>query len=458
MPTHHSTSQERSGVIDRVVLDEPGRPRREFPLHQRNLYLIGRSPDREIPVVNDEQVAPSHGVLHFDRQKTQWIYRDLADRTFRAQRPVTLVEVNAGDVLCLGSRTRLELVATRDSHSGPALSFKSSASAALAEATRRASNSSKSVVLTGPSGSGKTSVAIEIHEQSLNAPHSLVTGKFVLLNAGRLPVDQTRLADILFGHVRGAFTGAERSKKGILESVANGTLFFDEVESLSPVAQHFLLDILDTRESNRTYERVGGEGEEELTVPRFRTIFASKVPLAQSGLRRDLVNRMLDGMQIVVPTMQERQDDIATFVSLFCQQHHLAKGRSVCLDDEATRALGQHTWPDHVRELRSIVQGALEDAFDRTKDELAPLVITGRDIRARLSARQEALGRTPATVCVPLARPRRGPPTVEALTEVLARHAFNIKHTSDALSVSPTTIKNWLKHHSLSVATLKGKQ
>jgi DNA-binding NtrC family response regulator len=458
MPTHHSTSQERSGIIDRVVLDEPGWPRREFPLHQRNLYLIGRSPDREIPVVNDEQVAPSHGVLHFDRQKTQWIYRDLADRTFRAQRPVTLVEVNAGDVLCLGSRTRLELVATRESSSSPVLSFQSIASSALAEATRRAANSAKSVVLIGPSGSGKTSVAIEIHEQSLKAPRSLVTGKFVLLNAGQLPVDQTRLADVLFGHVRGAFTGAERAKKGILDSVANGTLFFDEVESLSQVAQHFLLDILDTRDSNRTYERVGGEGEEAITVPRFRTIFASKVPLARSGLRHDLVNRMLDGMQIVVPSLQERQDDIATFVSFFCQQHHLAKGRSVRLDDEATRALGEYSWPGHVRELRSIVHVALEDAFERTTDELAPLVITGKDIRARLSARQHALGCPSSASPLPVVRPRRGPPTVEALTEVLARYAFNIKHTSDALSVSPTTIKNWLKHHSLSVATLKGKQ
>jgi DNA-binding NtrC family response regulator len=198
------------------------------------------------------------------------------------------------------------------------------------------------VLILGESGTGKELVARAIHERSARK-----AGPFVAISCAALP--ETLIEAELFGHEKGAFTGAAESRQGRVERAQGGTLFLDEVGELTAAAQAKLLRFLE----ERTFERVGGGATRQADV---RVLAATNAPLGdEEGFRRDLYYR-LNVARVTLPSLAQRHGDIPALA-----EHFLARlDRSdVHLSDAARQALGARAWPGNVRELRNAMESAL---------------------------------------------------------------------------------------------------
>jgi DNA-binding NtrC family response regulator len=209
--------------------------------------------------------------------------------------------------------------------------------------------SDSSVLLTGETGTGKELVAKAIHAQSLRAKYP-----FIAINCGALP-DQL-LESELFGHQKGAFTGAVQTRKGFLEVVSGGTLFLDEVGEVSPKMQVDLLRVLE----EKTITPVGSSYPVEID---FRLICATRRDLERAigdgGFRSDFFYR-INVIQIQIPPLRDRKDDIeplaAHFLSKFSQET-IKKVDHV--SGEAMALLRAYDWPGNVRELENAIERAV---------------------------------------------------------------------------------------------------
>jgi transcriptional regulator with GAF, ATPase, and Fis domain len=205
------------------------------------------------------------------------------------------------------------------------------------------------VLLTGESGTGKELVARALHHASQRAD-----GPFVAINCAALP--ETLVEAELFGHEKGAFTGADRQKPGRFELAAGGTLFLDEVAELPPAVQAKLLRVLQERE----FQRVGGTATLRADV---RLITATNRDLAKAvaegKVREDLFYR-LNVFSVHLPPLRERGDDILLLAEHFVRElaPKLGKGNGG-LSREARDALFAHPWPGNIRELANAVERAL---------------------------------------------------------------------------------------------------
>ena len=205
------------------------------------------------------------------------------------------------------------------------------------------------ILITGESGTGKELVARAIHEQSLRRGNP-----FVAVNCGALP--ETLLESELFGHVRGAFTGADANKKGLIEVADKGTVFLDEIGEMSPTMQVKLLRVL----QERKYRRVGGTDE---TVANIRVIAATNRDLAamvsDGGFREDLYYR-LNVIPIRLPSLRERADDVPIIAEHFLQKFTREMAKSIQgFSPEALGLLTSYAWPGNVRELENVVERAV---------------------------------------------------------------------------------------------------
>jgi DNA-binding NtrC family response regulator len=205
------------------------------------------------------------------------------------------------------------------------------------------------VLIEGESGTGKELMARYIHHSGLRA-----SGPFVAINCGALP--ENLLESELFGHVRGAFTGAIKDKKGLFEVADGGTLFLDEIGETSPGFQVKLLRVLE----DGSFRRVGGTTEHRVNV---RIIAASNKDLAslvpKGQFRRDLYYR-LKVIPIHLPPLRKRVGDIKPLAEHFVSQYGNRMGRRhSSLSEAAINRLEAHTWPGNVRELENAIERAL---------------------------------------------------------------------------------------------------
>ncbi|MDQ1333141.1 MAG: sigma-54 dependent transcriptional regulator, acetoin dehydrogenase operon transcriptional [Thermodesulfobacteriota bacterium] len=219
------------------------------------------------------------------------------------------------------------------------------------------------VCITGETGTGKELVANAIHDESLRA------GKpFVPVNCGALP--EGLLESELFGHVKGAFTGAVRDKKGRFEMTDGGTLFLDEVAELPKTVQVKLLRVL----QEGTFERVGGE--ERISVD-VRIITATNKNLkreVEKGNFRDDLYYRINVVPIHMPPLRERRSDIPVLVAHFLRRAAEQGQESPGFSKEAMTAMEDYAWPGNVRELQSAVRFALVKARGRMiRPEYLPL-------------------------------------------------------------------------------------
>jgi DNA-binding NtrC family response regulator len=218
----------------------------------------------------------------------------------------------------------------------------------LYDLVSRAARTTMTVLVLGETGSGKELVARALHERSPRAK-----GPFRVVNCGAIP--SNLVESTLFGHERGAFTGADRQTRGIFEEAHGGTIFLDEIAELSFTAQPALLRVLE----QRRITRVGGTREIEIDV---RVIAATHRDLpamvACGAFREDLLFR-LDTMCLRVPPLRERREEIVPLAELFMRRASSEWGtRADRLSEEAVNALIAYAWPGNVRQLKNVIESA----------------------------------------------------------------------------------------------------
>jgi DNA-binding NtrC family response regulator len=208
----------------------------------------------------------------------------------------------------------------------------------------RVAPSNANVLITGASGTGKELVARAIHLHSKRAEQP-----FLPVNCGSLT--ETILESELFGHEKGAFTGADRLHKGLVETSTGGTLFLDEVTETTPSFQVKLLRVI----QEQHVRRVGSNSSMPVDV---RIIAASNrdvLALMRRGLFREDLYYRLSVVQIAVPSLEERREDIPLLIAHFLLQFNLKNDRAVTIDHKAIEYLQTRSWPGNVRELENTI-------------------------------------------------------------------------------------------------------
>jgi two-component system response regulator PilR (NtrC family) len=246
---------------------------------------------------------------------------------------------------------------------------KSQAMQAVFDLVKAAAPTRSTILLQGESGTGKELVAKAIHLNSNRAD-----APFITVNSGSLPPDL--LESHLFGHVKGAFTGAVALKKGLFEAADQGTIFFDEISSISLETQAKLLRVMQEKE----FMRLGGTQTIKVDV---RILAATNTDIealiAEKAFRKDLFYR-LNVIKIEIPPLRERKEDIPLlvkhFVDIYARENHKdIEGVS----EDVFEILDAHAWPGNVRELENLVERAvvLVRAKVITRTYLPPFLLRG---------------------------------------------------------------------------------
>jgi transcriptional regulator with GAF, ATPase, and Fis domain len=205
------------------------------------------------------------------------------------------------------------------------------------------------VLITGETGTGKELVARAVHDRSAQRDMP-----FVKVNCAAIP--EALLESELFGHVRGAFTGATGTKKGKFSLANRGSIFLDEIGTMSIGLQAKLLRVLQERE----IEPLGAERTERVDVRVIAATNRNLRQLVDEGLFQDDLFYRLHVVPIVVPPLRARVDDIPMLVQYFTDKHAVRSGKSIeALEDGVVSSLQQHHWPGNVRELENTIERAV---------------------------------------------------------------------------------------------------
>jgi DNA-binding NtrC family response regulator len=281
------------------------------------------------------------------------------------------------------------------------------------------------VLIRGESGTGKEIIAKALHHASKRAE-----GRFVAINCGALP--ETLLESELFGHVKGAFTGAGANKKGLFEEAHSGTLFLDEIGEMTPGLQVKLLRALQSGE-------VRPVGSTQAITVDARVVAATNRDLEpmirQGSFREDLFYR-LNVIPIVLPPLRERREDIPLLAEHFLARFAERQGRVLRLSAGATERLLRYAWPGNVRELENAMERLAILARDETIDpgDLPPHVGAGL-----------ALGPAPGLAAEQtLADAERA-----HIVQMLERYGWNHSRAAEALGIGRTTLWRKLRDYGI---------
>lgn len=272
------------------------------------------------------------------------------------------------------------------------------------------------VMIAGETGTGKELVARAIHNRSQRA-----YGPFVTINCGAQ--SETLLESELFGHERGAFTGAVKARRGRLEMADGGTLFLDEVGEISQKMQLALLRVLEDGQ----FQRVGGS--KNLTSD-FRLICATHRNLSdlinQGEFRQDFFYR-INVFSISIPPLRERKEDIIPLSEYFIEKFSREAGKpSSRMDERAKQALITYPWPGNVRELKNVIE------------------------RAVIVSRGESIGLDKLTFLGPSSQKEASPLSLaevelDHIRRALRAHGWNVSQTASALGIDRTTLSRKMK-------------
>jgi two-component system NtrC family response regulator len=288
-------------------------------------------------------------------------------------------------------------------------------------AIRKVATTDAPVMILGESGTGKEMAAVAIHRRSARKDRP-----FVAINCGAIP--ETLLESELFGHERGAFTGAHIQRQGRVESASGGTLFLDEIGELPPALQVKILRFL----QEHYIERIGGRSKIQVDT---RVIAATNVDLkkamSEGKFREDLFYR-LAVVTVRLPALRERFSDVPLLAKAFLRRSAVQNGRAV--DDfnpKALRALQQHFWPGNVRELENRIKRAVIMAEGRyvTPADLELADGTEGNLRTLKEAR-ESVER-------------------ELIQQALQRHGGKISRAAEDLGISRPTFYELMEKLSL---------
>jgi len=317
---------------------------------------IGKSPDNQL-ALNDITVSRYHVELRLRRFDVELRDLDSLNGTYVGETRVERAFVRPGTTITVGAATlRLEADVNdaptlrsdlEELHELPGVVAKSRAMREVLRSVALLARSSVTVLLHGETGTGKEVLARALHEQSERA-----AGPFEVVDCGSMA--PTLIASELFGHERGAFTGAHGERAGAFERAHGGTVFLDEIGELPLELQPMLLGVLE----RRRFKRVGGTRERSVDV---RVIAATHRDLRNATnigtFRADLYFRLAVA-RIVIPPLRERPEDIAPLVRRFAEQLS-GDPHAEPFDPVQLRALEAHPWSGNVRELRNVVESAV---------------------------------------------------------------------------------------------------
>jgi two-component system response regulator AtoC len=227
------------------------------------------------------------------------------------------------------------------------------------------------VLLTGESGSGKEAVARAVHRASPRRDRG-----FVAVNCGAIP--ENLLESELFGHEKGAFTGADRAREGVFEEADGGTLFLDEIGELSVQLQVKLLRVL----QERVIRRVGGSGERPVDVRVLAATARDLVEQVKAGKFRDDLYYRINVVQIHIPPLRTRPEDVPLLAEHFLRRHaERLKVATPGLPRALLPVLAAYSWPGNVRELENVLERALIlSGGEIGVEHLPPHVRTGKQL------------------------------------------------------------------------------
>jgi two-component system, NtrC family, response regulator HydG len=299
----------------------------------------------------------------------------------------------------------------------------------VVDTVRRAAPSDATILITGESGTGKELVARAIHDTSRRA-----SKPFVAVNSAAIPHDL--LESELFGHVRGAFTGALRDRRGLVGLAEGGTLFLDEIGDLAMPMQAKILRLL----QERTYQRVGDSTVQKANL---RIVAATNVNLqlavSEGRFRQDLYFR-LAVIPLRIPPLRERREDIAPIATYLLSHRAVAAGRKpMRFSPEAMRLLEAAAWEGNVRQLVNVVDYVVALCESDTVDaralpeDLSPILTREADLARRSRYQGPALGEDEAAL----------------IRRALAEHGFHRQQTAAALGMDRVTLYRKMREYGI---------
>ncbi|WP_028321768.1 sigma-54-dependent transcriptional regulator [Desulfatiglans anilini] len=280
--------------------------------------------------------------------------------------------------------------------------------------------SDSSVLITGETGTGKELVAKAIHAKSHRA-----NSPFIAINCGAMP--ESLLESELFGHQKGAFTGADKNRKGFLEVISGGTLFLDEIGEISAKMQVDLLRVLEEKKILRIGERHPIDVDFRLISSTLRDL---EKEVAEGRFREDFFYR-INVIRLEIPPLRKRRDDIPLLIRHFLRKYSHETTKQVDhVTNEALECLKQYPWPGNVRELENAIERAVVLSKSRTLDAQDFAFLGGARLRPD--------------------RPRDLREMEKRhVEEILQEEDWNISHAAQALGINRVTLHKMIKRYGL---------